>query len=210
MAATHPSNELTSQLLTNNIFKDQQRRRRLTVSKRQKMRQSTCRKTNRLLPCSERQKGPGGVPDIQSSRGRHQRLLVRQRAERKTNEVMKNACPAPSVDDRSRSANIHSQFRGRQTGDPDEACSVARSLAHPGKGDFPGQPSLSVPCNSLLSLAGPHAQRPKIRKAEPVPVPESPDSVRNSRHLPELLLLLVHLETRALPKGTGFRSFEVK
>ncbi|EZF78456.1 hypothetical protein H105_00488, partial [Trichophyton soudanense CBS 452.61] len=76
MAATHPSNELTSQLLTNNIFKDQQRRRRLTVSKRQKMRQSTCRKTNRLLPCSERQKGPGGVPDIQSSRGRHQRLLA--------------------------------------------------------------------------------------------------------------------------------------
>lgn len=60
-------------------------------------------KTNRPLPCSERQKGaPGGVPHIQSSRGRHQRLLVRQRAERKTNEVMKNACPGrPRIDDRS-------------------------------------------------------------------------------------------------------------
>ncbi|KAF3894141.1 hypothetical protein GTR04_3477 [Trichophyton interdigitale] len=67
------------------------------------MRHSTCMKTNRPLPCSERQKGaPGGVPHIQSSRGRHQRLLVRQRAERKTNEVMKNACPGrPRIDDRS-------------------------------------------------------------------------------------------------------------
>ncbi|EFE43744.1 hypothetical protein TRV_01492 [Trichophyton verrucosum HKI 0517] len=231
------------------------------------MRQSTCMKTNRLLPCSERQKGPGGVPDIQSSRGRHQRLLVRQRAERKNERRREERLSYPRIDDRSLLADpdpqaiiiVSGYLAKSRTASPVKILvfsPMAGRLSKPSCVLLLGQKKLrsdsqristanfaadrlgipmklaqwlglslilargiflasrpclflAIPCYPLL---GPHAQHPKIRKAEPAPVPESPDSVRKSRHLPELLLLLllVHLETRVLPKGTGFRSFEVK